>query len=177
MLTREVEQGRIKCDKYWPEEEALNFGDFKLTISDQEECQREELIERKFTLFNTVENTSRPISHLQYTAWPDMGIPPTTNSFLSLVEDSHKFNHTDGPIVVHCSAGIGRSGVFCIVHSILEKIQHDMKTNPLAEPKVNVVKAVLAARKQRSGMVQTPEQYTFINLALLVKITEMKEAQ
>jgi len=175
MLTREVEKGRIKCDKYWPDPEQLTFGDFKLTISDQEECEKEELIERKFTLFNTKENASRPISHLQYTAWPDHGVPLSPNSFLSLMDDAYKFNHTGGPIVVHCSAGIGRSGVFCIVHSIVEKILYDLKHNPQQEPAINVVKAVLAARRQRPGMVQTKEQYMFVYLALLERIRELRK--
>jgi len=174
MLTREVEKGRVKCDHYWPEpDNVLSAGNFQVTMSDWEECTKDEFLERRLTLTNTETKESRPVSHLQYIAWPDHGIPPTTTAFLSLMDDAYKFNHTQGPIVVHCSAGIGRSGTFCIVHSILEKIKYDLQQNPEEEPNISVVKAVLAARKQRTAMVQTKEQYTFVNLVLLERLKEI----
>jgi hypothetical protein len=69
------------------------------------------------------------------------------------------------PIVVHCSAGIGRSGTFCAVHSTLEKLKHDIKHN--VAPSFNLVKEVLRLRKMRPGMVQTKEQYMFCYLTFM----------
>jgi len=174
MLTKEVEKGRIKCDKYWPDlDEPLVIRNFQVTLSDVEESTKDELIERKLTLINTETSQSRPVSHLQYIAWPDHGVPPTTVAFLSLMDDAYKFNHTQGPIVVHCSAGIGRSGTFCIVHAAVEKLFYDLKEHPDEDPKINVVKMVLAARSQRPGMIQTKEQYMFVHLAILEKMKDI----
>jgi len=174
MLTREVEKGRIKCDKYWPEEdEPLFAGNFEVSLSDVEESTKDELLERKLILTNSETKESRPVSHLQYIAWPDHGVPPTTTAFLSLMDDAYKFNHTQGPIVVHCSAGIGRSGTFCIVHAAVEKVLYDLQQNPTEEPKLNIVKMVLDARSQRPGMIQTKEQYMFVNLTILEKVEEI----
>jgi len=174
MLTKEVENGRLKCDRYWPEVDTpLTVGYFKITMSDTEETQKSELIERKLTILNLKEGKSRPVLHLQYIAWPDHGLPTSTTAFLSLIDEAYKFNNTHGPLVVHCSAGIGRSGTFCTVHACIEKLRLDLKQHPDEEPKLGIVKAVLAARAQRPGMVQTKDQYMFVYLAILEKATEI----
>jgi len=174
MLTKEVENGRLKCDKYWPEvDEPLVLGNLEVTISDTEETLKSELIERKITIHDKKTGKSRPVLQLQYIAWPDHGLPVSTTAFLSLIDEAYKFNNTHGPIVVHCSAGIGRSGTFCTVDAIVEKIKLDLKNNPDDEPKVSVVKAVLEARARRPGMVQTKEQYMFVYLAILEKASEI----
>lgn len=174
MLTKEIESGKLKCDHYWPEiNEPLVAGNFKVTMSDAEEVQKSELIERKLTITNNLTNESRPILQLQYTAWPDHGLPASTTAFLSLLDDAYKFNNTNGPLVVHCSAGIGRTGTFCTVHSTIEKFKLDLNERPHEEPKVSVVKSVLRARAQRPGMVQTKDQYMFVYLAILEKTQEV----
>jgi len=174
MLTKEVESGKLKCDHYWPEvDEPLIAGNFKITISDTEEIQRSELIERKLTIQNIEKNQSRPVLQLQYIAWPDHGLPTSTTAFLSLLDDAYKFNNTGGPLVVHCSAGIGRTGTFCVVHSTIEKFKLDLREHPDKLPELSVVKAVLAARSQRPGMVQTKEQYMVVYLAILEKTEEL----
>jgi len=152
--------------------EPLTAGNFKITLSDAEEVQKAELIERKLTISNIETGQSRPILQLQYVAWPDHGIISTA-AFLSLMDDSSKFNNTEGPLVVHCSAGIGRTGTFCVVHSIIEKFKLDLAKKPQEDPKLSIVKAVLAARAQRPGMVQTKEQYMFVYLAILEKTEEI----
>jgi protein tyrosine phosphatase len=174
MLTKEVEDGRHKCDRYWPEgDEAILTDLFKVTVSDSEERVNRELIERKLILHNLKTNETRPILHLQYVAWPDHGLPTSTTAFLSLLDDADRFDYTGAPIVVHCSAGIGRSGTFCTVHATIEKLLWDLKQHPDVEPKISAAKAVLNARAQRPGMVQTAEQYTFVYLAILEKTEEI----
>jgi protein tyrosine phosphatase len=174
MLTKEVENGRLKCDRYWPDiDESLEAGNFVVTLSDIEETSMDELLERKLILLNIEKQESRPVLHLQYIAWPDHGLPVSTTAFLSLMDEAYKFNHTGGPIVVHCSAGIGRSGTFCTVHAILEKLKLDLMNNPEEDPKLSIVRTVLAARSQRPGMVQTKEQYMFVYLAILEKTKEI----
>jgi len=174
MLTKEVENGRLKCDRYWPEMDCpLTVSNYKITMSDMEETSKDELIERKLTLTNMKTGESRPVTHLQYIAWPDHGLPTSTTAFLALMDEAFKFNNTEGPIVVHCSAGIGRSGTFCIVHATIEKLKLDLKQFPDKEPKFNIIQSVLAARSQRPGMVQTKEQYMFVYLAILEKAKEL----
>jgi len=177
IFTREIEEGRHKCDRYWPEESESVVTDlFKVTLSDQEETQKFELIERKLVLHNLTTNETRPILHLQYIAWPDHGLPTSTTAFLSLLEDAEKFDYTKSPIIVHCSAGIGRSGTFCTVHATIAKLLYDLKQNPTVEPTISAAKAVLHTRAQRPGMVQTAEQYTFVYRAILEKAeTILKE--
>jgi len=108
----------------------------------------------------------REILQYQYVEWPDHGLPFVSATFLGLCETVNEFNPPNSPIVVHCSAGIGRTGTFCTVHTILEKLKEDMKDNPTKEPCFSVLETVLWMRDQRPGMVQTKEQYMFCYLAI-----------
>jgi len=83
---------------------------------------------------------------------------------LSIAAD--KANETNGPILVHCSAGIGRTGTFAAIHSTLKKVELQLKEKPDEEPTINLVEVVLELRKQRPNMVQTVEQYEFCYLAI-----------
>ena len=171
MLTKEVENGRVctsqqiyiffiylfcklKCDKYWPEVDCpLVVGYFRINLIEFTETV--ELTTRLFELTNFEENESRNITQFQYTAWPDHGLPVSTTAFLDLAHSVDIANNTKGPIVVHCSAGIGRSGTFCTVHSTIEKFKVDLEQHPEIEPSVSLVNTVLYMRDQRPGMVQT----------------------
>jgi len=169
MLTREVENGRLKCDRYWPEPDVpLTAGHFKVTLLDIPQ-QTDELIHRVLQLEDTSsdEPKSRVVSQFQYIAWPDHGLPVSTDAFLDLAEQADEANKTNGPLIVHCSAGIGRSGTFCTVHATIEKIKLDIKNDPLVDPKFNIVETVLFMRKMRPGMVQTKEQYMFCCYAIV----------
>jgi len=167
MLTKEVESGKLKCDRYWPDFDCpLSCFPFKVSLESQDDTNVE-LTTRKFILQNLETEESRDIFHFQYTAWPDHALPVSTTAFLDLAHKADTANSTNGPIVVHCSAGIGRSGTFCTVHSIIEKLRHDLQQHPDVDPEVNIVKTVLFMREQRPGMVQTREQYMFCYLTLL----------
>eukprot|EP01114_Cavostelium_apophysatum_P010491 TRINITY_DN2426_c0_g1_i1.p1 TRINITY_DN2426_c0_g1~~TRINITY_DN2426_c0_g1_i1.p1 ORF type:complete len:404 (-),score=88.69 TRINITY_DN2426_c0_g1_i1:65-1276(-) len=167
MLTKEVENGKLKCDRYWPDLDCpVSSYPFKVALESQDEASNE-LTTRKFTLHNIVTDESREITQFQYTAWPDHGLPVSTTAFLDLAHKADTASKTAGPIVVHCSAGIGRSGTFCTVHSIVEKLRLDLEQHPDVEPEFNIVKTVLFMREQRPGMVQTKEQYMFVYLTLL----------
>lgn len=78
-----------------------------------------------------------------------------------MVDAADKSNQTKGPIVVHCSAGLGRTGTFILVHSVLQKVLYDYNSNPSVEPCVNIPKTLLAMRNYRPGLIQTEEQYLF----------------
>jgi len=167
MLTKEVENGRLKCDRYWPEADMpIVLYPFKVTL-EVEDDHNSELTYRKFILTNMATEEQREINQFQYIAWPDHGLPVSTTAFLELAHKADTANTTHGPIVVHCSAGIGRSGTFCTVHSIIEKLRLDIQQHPEKEPEFNIVKTVLFMREMRSGMVQTKEQYMFCYYTLL----------
>ncbi|KAN0007049.1 hypothetical protein ACTFIU_005243 [Dictyostelium citrinum] len=163
MLTREEENFKSKCDKYWPDKDEERYGNFivrfdnNITIPDI-------LIRREFTLENLKDNKTRKIYHFQYTTWPDHGTPVSTTGFLKFVSfvDHEK---RSGPIVVHCSAGIGRSGTFVAIHSIVAKFAKHYDEKKQA-PSINLPKLVVEMRNERPGMVQTRDQYRFCYLAI-----------
>jgi len=172
MLTKEVESMRLKCDCYWPElETPLELETMKITL--QEKTDNDELSIRKLLLENSETNESRVITQFQYTAWPDHGVPVSTAAFLELAADADKANATKGPILVHCSAGIGRTGTFCTIHSTLERIKKELQENPKGDITINIPEVVLAIRKQRQNMVQTVEQYEFCYLAINDGVKEL----
>jgi len=85
---------------------------------------------------------------------------------LELAEAADNANDTEGPILIHCSAGIGRTGTFCAIHSTLKKVELELKELPNEPPKVSVAQTVMTLRAQRPNMVQTVEQYEFCYLAI-----------
>lgn len=163
MLTRLVENGnRLKCDRYFPEPDIpLNAGDFRISLYDITETP--ELTTRDLKI--EYKGEKRNVYQFQYTAWPDHGLPPSTQAFLNLMHLTNDRNITKGPIVVHCSAGIGRSGVFCAVHSTIEKLKYDL-SHGNTNSTFNMLKVILHLRSQRPGMIQTKEQYEFCYRAI-----------
>jgi len=165
MLTKEVENAKLKCDQYWPEVDIpLNLENFKLSLQDIKE--KNGVTTRKVLLEKLSSSESRVIVQFHYTGWPDHGIPPSTQDFLDLSIAADEANETKGPIVVHCSAGIGRTGTFCTIHATLKRIEKELKENPKKIPTINVTKTVLQIREQRPSMVQTVDQYKFCYLAI-----------
>jgi len=166
MLTKEIETGKKKCEHYWPDPDVpLEFDGLKVQCEGTP-LETDELAEREFRM--SMDGKDRVVRQLQYLAWPDHGIPEDTSAFLQLVKDADTWNKTKGPMIVHCSAGIGRTGTFCTVHANLSKISYLKEEKPGVEPKVNIVDTILHFRKQRPGIVQTVEQYEFCYIAINV---------
>ncbi|XP_073097414.1 tyrosine-protein phosphatase non-receptor type 4 isoform X3 [Manis javanica] len=159
MLTTQVERGRVKCHQYWPESTgSSSYGCYQVT------CHSEEgntaYIFRKMTLFNQEKNESRQLTQIQYIAWPDHGVPDDSSDFLDFV--CHIRNKRAGreePIVVHCSAGIGRTGVLITMETAMCLIECNQPVYPL-----DIVRTM---RDQRAMMIQTPSQYRFVCEAIL----------
>ncbi|XP_052592699.1 tyrosine-protein phosphatase non-receptor type 4 isoform X4 [Peromyscus californicus insignis] len=159
MLTTQVERGRVKCHQYWPEPTgSSSYGCYQVT------CHSEEgnpaYIFRKMTLFNQEKNESRQLTQIQYTAWPDHGVPDDSSDFLDFV--CHVRNKRAGkeePVVVHCSAGIGRTGVLITMETAMCLIECNQPIYPL-----DIVRTM---RDQRAMMIQTPSQYRFVCEAIL----------
>ncbi|KAJ8250741.1 hypothetical protein COCON_G00226630, partial [Conger conger] len=94
----------------------------------------------------------RVVKHLKFTRWPDHGTPPSSAQLLRFLH-CMRAAHAQGPLIVHCSAGIGRTGVLICTDVILGLIERDLS--------INVSDIVKEMRLQRYGMVQTKEQYLF----------------
>ncbi|XP_031746899.1 tyrosine-protein phosphatase non-receptor type 18 [Xenopus tropicalis] len=171
MACREVEHGKRKCERYWPLDDATTpaqFGPF--TISKLEKNRvNAEVIYRKLRV--TFREESRDISHFQYVAWPDRGIPDSYSCFLEMIQLVPQYQRESRvPLCVHCSAGCGRTGVICMVEYIQSLLQRQR-----VPADFSIFNAVLQMRRQRPSAVQTQEQYEFLYHA----VTEMfdKELQ
>jgi len=169
MLTREFENGNCKCSGYWPSNSST-YGPFLITQTNITENSHQ-VLHRSFQIVHIQSEASRTVEHFQYTGWPDHGLPESPEAFIYLVDALWASNVTKGPLVVHCSAGIGRTGTLCCVDIVTHLLQTQYKDNLNGQPpeffRQLVFNTVLELRKQRVGMVQTREQYYYCYLAVL----------
>ncbi|XP_034269683.1 tyrosine-protein phosphatase non-receptor type 1 [Pantherophis guttatus] len=166
MLNRVMEKGSIKCAQYWPqkEEKEMFFEDTNFTLTLISEDVKSYYTVRLLELKNLITHETREILHFHYTTWPDFGVPESPASFLNFlfkVRESGSLNPQHGPIVVHCSAGIGRSGTFCLVDTCL--LLMDKRKDPSS---VDIKQVLLEMRKYRMGLIQTADQLRFSYLAV-----------
>nr|XP_056720744.1 tyrosine-protein phosphatase non-receptor type 18 [Euleptes europaea] len=161
MACREVEMGKKKCERYWPlADETLHFGPFSIAQAKEQELNPDVIL-RMLTV--TFQKEERTISHFQYVAWPDRGIPDTHGYFLNMIEQVRtKQGEDSAPISVHCSAGCGRTGVICTLDYIRQLLLKQR-----IPPHFSIFDVVLEMRKQRPAAVQTQEQYEFVYRAVI----------
>ncbi|XP_030891369.1 receptor-type tyrosine-protein phosphatase S [Leptonychotes weddellii] len=158
MMTRLEEKSRIKCDQYWPNRGTETYGFIQVTLLDTIELAT--FCVRTFSLHKNGSSEKREVRQFQFTAWPDHGVPEYPTPFLAFLRRVKTCNPPDaGPVVVHCSAGVGRTGCFIVIDAMLERIK--------PEKTVDVYGHVTLMRSQRNYMVQTEDQYSFIHEALL----------
>ncbi|RXN01095.1 Receptor-type tyrosine-protein phosphatase kappa [Acipenser ruthenus] len=157
MVTNLVEVGRVKCYKYWPDDADV-YGDFKVTFLEVEPLA--EYVVRTFTLERRGFNEMREVKQFNFTGWPDHGVPYHATGLLSFIRRVKMSNPPSaGPIVVHCSAGAGRTGCYIVIDIMLDMAER--------EGVVDIYNCVKALRSRRINMVQTEEQYIFIHDAIL----------
>ncbi|XP_060557126.1 tyrosine-protein phosphatase 10D-like isoform X3 [Ruditapes philippinarum] len=157
MLTKCVEKGREKCDKYWPSgSDAVFYGDLQVATLNETLFPDWTVTEFRVSLGDQ----SRQIRHFHFTSWPDFGVPKKEQvlvRFVRMVRE--KLMKDAGPIIVHCSAGVGRSGTFVVLDRLLQHI----KTND----SLDIYNTVAELRKERVWMVQTEQQYICIHNCIL----------
>ncbi|XP_060917451.1 protein tyrosine phosphatase receptor type Db isoform X6 [Labrus mixtus] len=162
MMTKLEEKSRVKCDQYWPTRGTETYGLIQVTLLDTVELATYSV--RTFALYKSGSNEKREVRHFQFTAWPDHGVPEHPTPFLAFLRRVKACNPPDaGPMVVHCSAGVGRTGCFIVIDGMAERIKH--------EKTVDIYGHVTLMRSQRNYMVQTEDQYIFIHDALLEAVT------
>ncbi|XP_029968959.1 receptor-type tyrosine-protein phosphatase O isoform X2 [Salarias fasciatus] len=167
MLTQCNERRRVKCDHYWPfTDEPVMYGE--ISVEMLTETESPEWIIRKFRLGYADE--SLDVLHLNYTSWPDHGVP-TVNAIESILQFVHivrqQANRSKEPVVVHCSAGVGRTGTFIALDRLMQHIrEHEF---------ADILGMVSEMRSHRLSMVQTEEQYVFIHQCVLLMWQKKKQ--
>ncbi|XP_052088192.1 tyrosine-protein phosphatase 10D-like isoform X3 [Mytilus californianus] len=165
MLTKCVEKGREKCDQYWPSgSDAMFYGDIQVAV----------LNETKFPSWTVTEfrialgDLTRQVRHFHFTAWPDFGVPDKPQTLIRFVRIvREKLIRECGPIVVHCSAGVGRSGTFIGLDRLLQDI--------LDRDIIDIFNVVAEMRRERVWMVQTEQQYVCIHQCLMCVLDGKEE--
>lgn len=174
MITKLVERTRRKCDQYWPEDGIETYG--PIQVKHVNTFSRAHYTVRIFSLKNVKlkkQFSERIVHQFHYTEWPDHGVPDFTLPVLKFVQKSAAMNPIRaGPIVVHCSAGVGRTGTYILIDSMIDQIK-DLGT-------INIPAFLLKIRQQRNFLVQTEDQYMLIHDALaeylLCPLTEIKQS-
>uniref|UniRef100_UPI0037E73E3D receptor-type tyrosine-protein phosphatase beta-like isoform X2 n=1 Tax=Semicossyphus pulcher TaxID=241346 RepID=UPI0037E73E3D len=158
MVTQCVEKGRVKCDHYWPlDQDPLYYGD--LIVRMMSESVLPEWTIREFNICSEEQlSFTRLVRQFHYTVWPDHGVPETTQSliqFVRTVRDYVNRSPGSGPTVVHCSAGVGRTGTFIVLDRVLQQLD--------SKDTVDIYGSVFDLRLHRSHMVQTEGQYSYLH--------------
>ena len=155
MLTRCTEDGRQKSIRYWPEKGATRYGQFK--VEHLSTSNFSFYVERHFV--HSENEISRHITQLQYTSWPDHDTPATSCEYLEFHTKVEMLkSKRTGPLVVHCSAGLGRTGTFIAIDYLKKQARTDYI--------VDVPACVTSLREGRAKMVQTLEQYRYVHKLL-----------
>ncbi|KAI0983275.1 hypothetical protein GJ496_010414 [Pomphorhynchus laevis] len=179
MLNKLVEKGRSKCFQYFPmectmekilidgltEEDTaiMRLNDIDMTVELQSEIHYDSFVKRNLKILKSNTGETRDIHHYNYTDWPDFGEPSCPENFLrflSILRSQHVFEHSP---VIHCSAGIGRSGTFAFVDIVLTLLAASEGCNS----HVQLMNILHHLRNQRPGLIQTPEQLRFCFLSII----------
>ncbi|KNC78661.1 hypothetical protein SARC_08919 [Sphaeroforma arctica JP610] len=166
MVAQLMEGTSEKCTRYWPlsQGEEIEHGDFKITYVRDDDIQDESYTRRLLEVVDQRDGVTRTVWHLHYESWPDHGIPGTEDTIYTVLKDMNNLRATEeptesAPVVVHCSAGVGRSGVMICLDIAIKQMENDGMAD--------IYNIVLDLRKHRAGMVQRSKQYEYCYEALL----------
>ncbi|XP_074599134.1 protein tyrosine phosphatase non-receptor type corkscrew isoform X2 [Brevipalpus obovatus] len=172
MTTKEVERGKNKCARYWPSEGQVKEC-AKIKIKSALEKASKDYTLREFEVTREDSSEVRKVYQYHFTAWPDHGVPSDPGCVLDFLHEVNMRQESikeSGPIVVHCSAGIGRTGTFIIIDMIIDQIKKQG-----LDCEIDIQRTIQMVRSQRSGMVQTEAQYQFVYLAVAHYIDTLQQ--
>uniref|UniRef100_A0A8C4SNZ8 Tyrosine-protein phosphatase non-receptor type 13 n=1 Tax=Erpetoichthys calabaricus TaxID=27687 RepID=A0A8C4SNZ8_ERPCA len=159
MMTQEVESGKVKCQRYWPDTcRTAAMVDDRLQIMLLKDQHLDNFVIRLIEVKNVQTGETQHVTHLNFTGWPDHGTPTQPEQLLTFISYMRHI-HKSGPIITHCSAGIGRSGTLICIDVVLALISKDGD--------FDISDVVRTMRLQRHGMIQTEEQYVFCYQVIL----------
>ncbi|XP_043943090.1 uncharacterized protein LOC122814881 [Protopterus annectens] len=157
MLTNLIEQEKVKCEQYWPQQSKA-YDEITVVLTGEKQCT--EVTMRTFTLTRADSPIEKIVKQFHYLTWPDHGVPSCPISLYHLVLQVNECkNNRSGPVIVHCSAGVGRTGTFIALDYLLK-----MAT---CEGKLDIFQCSSKLRERRTDMIQTKEQYLFLYECLL----------
>ncbi|XP_072020551.1 receptor-type tyrosine-protein phosphatase alpha-like isoform X2 [Amphiura filiformis] len=163
MLTKCFEHGKEKCAQYWPDAGTGTYGPLTVTCEDNVTCC--DYVIRKFSVAEVEDEEgihARSVTQFHYLGWPDFGAPEYPYSVLSFLKRVRQMTYAKsdkGNIVIHCSAGVGRTGTYILIDTMIEMIAN--------EKKVDIYNFIYKIRSQRNLLVQSIVQYIFIHRALV----------
>ncbi|ESN96421.1 hypothetical protein HELRODRAFT_150887, partial [Helobdella robusta] len=156
MLAQCFEDGKNKCNAYWPDGEDVKFGTVKISLKS----------EKKYTHYTLrhleVESLDKTMTvvQMQYVTWPDKGVPRNLSSILSLWQKVSAHRKDNEFLVVHCSAGVGRTGTFIAMNYLMKQLEN--------EGSVDILGCMSRLREDRPQMIQTLEQYKLCFSSILL---------
>ncbi|RXN30523.1 receptor-type tyrosine- phosphatase H-like protein [Labeo rohita] len=161
MVTNCTESGRVKCEQYWPlDYTPCLYGNLLVTVKSEDKYPSWTL--REFNVKNKTTSETRTVKHFHFTAWPDHGVPTGTEEliqFRGLVRQHIEKAFSAGPTVVHCSAGVGRTGTLIALDVLLQQLDK--------KKEVGIAAFVQQMRLNRPLMVQTESQYVFLHQCIM----------
>ncbi|VVA94970.1 unnamed protein product [Arabis nemorensis] len=169
MLTRLVDNFKtVKCGDYFQAEDGpREFGNISIMTKWIKSTDTSLLLRNLEAKYKESEDQPMSVLHIQYPEWPDHGVPRDTVAVREILKRLYQVPPSLGPIIVHCSAGIGRTGTYCAIHNTIQRIlAGDMSALDLA-------KTVAIFRSQRIGMVQTMDQYLFCYNAIVDELVDL----
>eukprot|EP00045_Choanoeca_perplexa_P018245 m.283658 g.283658 ORF g.283658 m.283658 type:complete len:2430 (-) comp17761_c0_seq9:2565-9854(-) len=182
MVTAEVERGKVKCHSYWPprRKKKFTFGNF--TIENLHVKRNPDFVASSLLLTESSSGKARNVYHFRYVGWPDHGVPSDTSGVLNMLKEAYIFQGThDTPMVIHCSAGIGRSGVFASLHCLHMALRQPIRALEVVAQEhydydsISVKDIVRQLRLFRHrSVVQTQDQYVFIYQAYIELLNDLE---
>ncbi|XP_008281523.1 receptor-type tyrosine-protein phosphatase H isoform X3 [Stegastes partitus] len=161
MVTNCIESGKVKCEQYWPADSKPRlYGELSVTMRSEQQELNWAL--REFSVKRSNTSEERSVKHFHFTAWPDHGVPEGSEvliNFRRLMRRHIENEGTGAPTVVHCSAGVGRTGTIIALDVLLQEFEK--------ERAVGIKEFVHKMRLNRPHMVQTESQYVFLHQCIV----------
>ncbi|XP_045168487.2 receptor-type tyrosine-protein phosphatase N2-like isoform X2 [Mercenaria mercenaria] len=169
MLTKLTENGEAKCHRYWPDEGSDLYHIYEVhLVSEHIWC--EDYLVRSFYLKNLQTGETRTVTQFHFLTWPDLGIPGSIKALLDFRRKVNKsYRGRSCPIVVHCSDGCGRTGTYCLIDMVLNRMAKGAK-------EIDIAATLEHIRDQRTSMVKTKEQFQFALAAVAEEVHAILKA-